>query len=303
MAAKHTGLGRGLGALIKDTPPAVETPAPEASGKKDGITRIPIEKIRKSPWQPRREFAAEALDDLTRSVQERGILQPLMVRQVGETYELIAGERRFRAAQNAELKDVPVMVMDVTDREALELALIENLQREDLNLIEEAEGYKLLMEKFEMTQEHVAQRVGKGRATIANALRLLDLPDSVKRLVAEQKVSPGHAKVLLGVDIPREQELLAARVLAEQLSVRTLERIVANLKRPAKKPRGEKSDIPDSHLQYMTEQLHQHLGTSVRLTPCKTLANGKKAKGTIEVDFYSNDDLDRLLAMLGLTSL
>lgn len=289
--------------MIKDTPPAVETPAPEASGKKDGITRIPIEKIRKSPWQPRREFAAEALDDLTRSVQERGILQPLMVRQVGETYELIAGERRFRAAQNAELKDVPVMVMDVTDREALELALIENLQREDLNLIEEAEGYKLLMEKFEMTQEHVAQRVGKGRATIANALRLLDLPDSVKRLVAEQKVSPGHAKVLLGVDIPREQELLAARVLAEQLSVRTLERIVANLKRPAKKPRGEKSDIPDSHLQYMTEQLHQHLGTSVRLTPCKTLANGKKAKGTIEVDFYSNDDLDRLLAMLGLTSL
>lgn len=303
MAAKHTGLGRGLGALIKDTPPAEEPSAPATPEKTDGTTRIPIEKIRKSPWQPRREFTAEALDDLTRSVQERGILQPLMVRKAGDAYELIAGERRFRAAQNAELKEVPVIVMEVTDREALELALIENLQREDLNLIEEAEGYKLLMEKFEMTQEHVAQRVGKGRATIANALRLLDLPDTVKRLVAEQKLSPGHAKVLLSVEIPREQELLAARVIAEQMSVRTLERIVAQLKRPEKKSRSERSDIPDSHLQYLSEQLHQHLGTSVRVSPCKTLANGKKVKGTIEVDFYSNDDLDRLLAILGLTSL
>ena len=302
-ATKHKGLGRGLGALIKDTPAAEPAPAAAPVEKREGTARIPIGLIRKSPWQPRREFAAEALEDLTRSVQERGILQPLMVRKVGGNYELIAGERRFRAAQNAELQDVPAIVMDVTDREALELALIENLQREDLNLIEEAEGYKLLADKFEMTQEHIAQRVGKARATVANALRLLDLPETVKRMVAEQKLSPGHAKVLLGLDIPREQELLAARILAEQMSVRTLERVVARLKQPPKKPRAESPDMPESHLRHLSEQLHQHLGTSVRVEPCKTLANGKKTKGSIEIDFYSNDDLDRLLAILGITSL
>ncbi len=304
MAIKHKGLGRGLGALIQDAPAVEPAPAPAAvPEKKEGVQRVPLTLIHKSPWQPRRDFAAEALDDLTRSVQERGVLQPLLVRRVGEAYELIAGERRFRAAQNAELKDVPVIVMEASDREALELALIENLQREDLNVIEEAEGYQLLLDKFEMTQEHIAQRVGKGRPTIANALRLLALPPAVKRLIAERQLSPGHAKVLLGVEIPREQELLAARILAEQMSVRTLERIVERLKRAPKKPRAEKADMPDSHLRHLSEQLHQHLGTSVRVEPCKTLANGKKAKGTIEIDFYSNDDLDRLLAILGLTSL
>ncbi|MFH0880297.1 MAG: ParB/RepB/Spo0J family partition protein [Lentisphaerota bacterium] len=299
MAAKHIGLGRGLGALIKDGP--APEPVAVATEKKEGAIRIPLERIHRSPWQPRKEFSASSLEDLTHSVQERGILQPLLVRKVGDAYELIAGERRFRAAQNAELKDAPVIVMDVTDKEALELALIENLQREDLNLIEEAEGYQVLMEKFEMTQEHVAQRVGKGRPTIANALRLLALPDAVKRMVAERLISAGHAKVLLGLEIPREQELLAARVVAEQISVRTLERIVLHLKKAPKKPRAEKLDMPESHLQFIQDKLHQHLGTSVRVTPSKTLANGKKTRGSIEIDFFSNDDLDRLLTLLGLT--
>ncbi|MFH0953391.1 MAG: ParB/RepB/Spo0J family partition protein [Verrucomicrobiota bacterium] len=295
MAAKHIGLGRGLGALIKDVP-AAEVGAEPAGG----ITRVPIEKIHKSPWQPRQSLRAEALEDLAHSIREHGVLQPLLVRKVEDRYELIAGERRLRAAQSAELKQVPVIVMEVTDREALELALIENLQREDLNPIEEAEGYHALADKFEMTQDQIAQRVGRGRATVANALRLLDLPDKVKRLVAEGQLSGGHAKAILGLEIPREQELLATRVVKEGLSVRTVERIVNRLKKPPKKPRAGRSDIPENHLRYLSDRLHQHFGTSIRIAPCKTLANGKKAKGTIEIDFFSNDDLDRLLVLLGV---
>lgn len=295
MAAKHIGLGRGLGALIKDVP-AAEAGAEPAGG----ITKVPIEKIHKSPWQPRQNLRAEALEDLAHSIREHGVLQPLLVRKVEDRYELIAGERRLRAAQSAELKQVPVIVMEVTDREALELALIENLQREDLNPIEEAEGYHTLADKFEMTQDQIAQRVGRGRATVANALRLLDLPDKVKRLVAEGQLSGGHAKAILGLDIPREQELLATRVVKEGLSVRTVERIVNRLKKPPKKPRAGRSDIPENHLRYLSDRLHQHFGTSIRIAPCKTLANGKKAKGTIEIDFFSNDDLDRLLVLLGV---
>jgi len=296
MAGKHIGLGRGLGALIKDAP----TPEPAAEGK-PGVQQVPIEKVHKSPWQPRKAISPDGLEELTHSVRERGVLQPLLVRRVGDRYELIAGERRLRAAQNAELKQVPVIIMDVPDREALEIALVENLQREDLNLIEEAEGYRALAEKFEMTQEQIAERVGKARASVANAVRLLDLPDKVKRLVAEKQLSAGHAKVLLGLEIPRELELLAERAVREQISVRTLERIVERLKKPPKKPRAERPDMPESHLKDLTDRMHQHFGTSVRIAPCKSLANGKKAKGTIEIDFFSNDDLDRLLVILGLS--
>lgn len=296
MGAKHIGLGRGLSALIKDASP--ET-APVA-GDQEGVVRVPTDKIQKSPWQPRKNLTSEALEELTLSVRERGVLQPLLVRRVEDRFELIAGERRFRAAQAAEIREVPVIIMDVSDREALELALIENLQREDLNLIEEAEGYRVLADKFEMTQEQISQRVGKARATVANALRLLDLPDNVKRLVAERRLAPGHAKAILGLDIPKEQELLATRAVEEDLSVRTVERIVHRLTKGAKKPRAEKADIPESHIKYLSEKLHQHFGTSVRILSCKTLANGKKVKGTVEIDFYSNDDLDRLLVILGL---
>jgi ParB family chromosome partitioning protein len=229
------------------------------------------------------------------------VLQPLLVRKVEDRYELIAGERRWRAAQEARLRDVPVLVKDVSDQEALELALIENLQREDLNPIEEAEGYRLLTDKFDMTQEQVAERVGKARATIANALRLLDLPDPVKVMLAEARLSSGHAKVLLGLEIPREQELLAQRTVREGLSVRALENIVAHQKKPARKARARHDDIPGEHIKYLIDQLHRHLGTSVRISSCKTLSNGKKAKGRVEIDFYSSEDLDRLLALLGLT--
>lgn len=295
MAAKHSGLGRGLGALIKDTPVAAPGTASTAAAN-----RIPVQAIRKSPWQPRRQFDAAQLAELVASVKERGVLQPLLVRRVGGEFELIAGERRFRAAQEAGLSEVPAIVMDVPDREALEIALVENLQRSDLNLIEEAEGYRALADKFTMTQDDIAQRVGKSRPSVANALRLLDLPDAVKRLVAERQLSPGHAKVLLGLENAKEQGLLAERTVKEGLSVRAIEQLVAKLKRPAKKPRAEKSDIPDDHLRHLLDQLHQKLGTSVRIVPTKTLANGKKTRGLIEIDFYNSDDLDRILVLLGL---
>ena len=294
MSAKKTGLGRGLGALIRDA-------VPEAATVEGGITQVPIEKIHKNPWQPRQKIAPEALEDLAHSIREQGVLQPLLVRRVENHYEMIAGERRLRAAQNAELKEVPVIVMEASDREVLELALIENLQREDLNLIEEAEGYRALAEKFDLTQEQIAQRVGKARATVANALRALDLPAKVRDMIGREEITAGHAKALLGLEIAREQELLAQRIAREGLSVRTAERIVARLKKPPKKPRAEKADIPEAHMRYLLDRLHQRLGAPVRVTPCRTLANGKKARGTIEIDYFSSEDLDRLLTLMGLT--
>ncbi len=298
MSAKHVGLGRGLSALIKDSPASSAQDTAGTEGQ--GVTMIPVSQLHKSPWQPRRHFDPEALSELVASIRERGVLQPLLVRKAEDGYQLIAGERRFRAAQEAELKEVPVMVMEVSDKEAVEITLIENLQREDLNPIEEAEGYQSLADQFGMTQEQIAERVGRGRATVANALRLLTLPDAVQTMVAEDRLSSGHAKVLLGLEIPREQELLARRVLSEGLSVRSLERIVEKLRKPPRKPRSERVDIPAAHLQHLSDQLHQALGTSVRLTTSKTLSNGKKMPGRVEIDFYSPDDLDRLLQLLGI---
>lgn len=295
MAAKHIGLGRGLGALIKD---GSTGEAPKAAPEKS--RRIPVAQIRKSPWQPRRIFSPEPLAELIQSVKERGVLQPLLVRKVGDYYELIAGERRLRAAQEANLNEVPAEILDVGDQEALEIALVENLQRSDLNLIEEAEGYRLLAERFNLTQEQIAERVGKARPSVTNAMRLLDLSDPVKQLLAERRIAPGHAKVLLGVDIPREQELLAERIIAEDMSVRTLERVVARIRRAPKKPRATRDDLPAAHLNTLVEQLHQRFGTQVRLSPSKTLANGKKTPGRIEIEYYSNEELDRIIQLLGI---
>jgi len=295
MAIKH-GLGRGLDALIKDGTPAT---AGETGGRT--ILRAPIGLVCKSPFQPRRAFEREAMDELTQSIRERGVLQPLLVRAVGSQYELIAGERRLRAAAEAGLTDVPVIVMTAADPDALELALIENLQREDLNVIEEAEGYQLLVEKFGFTQEQIAGRVGKARASVANAMRLLALPDEIRQQVVARQLSAGHAKVLSGLDIPAEQIFYAGRVIKENLSVRNLEKIIERARRAPRKPRAARTDIPPAHATLISDRLHAHFGTSVRLTPCRTYANGTKGKGTIEVDFFSNDDLDRILSLLGVS--
>jgi ParB family transcriptional regulator, chromosome partitioning protein len=308
MAAKHKGLGRGLSALIKDQAPPdnasrlTSDVKAEPNNAPNGATRIPVNAIHKSPWQPRRHFEPAALADLVASIREHGVLQPVLVRKIGDGYQLMAGERRFRAAQEAELADIPALVMEADDQKAVEITLIENLQREDLDPIEEAEGYHSLADQFHLTQDDIATRVGKSRAAIANALRLLSLPDSVRSMISNGNLSVGHAKVLLGLTIPEEQELLAARVAKESLSVRALERVVADQGKPPRKAaRTFHADIPATHVQHLSEQLHQRLGTSVRLTSSRTLPNGKKAPGRIEIDYYSADDLDRLLIMLGIS--
>ncbi|OGV63506.1 MAG: hypothetical protein A2498_06925 [Lentisphaerae bacterium RIFOXYC12_FULL_60_16] len=290
-------LGRGLGALIRDESPV--TPPPADGGSV--IHTVPITSIRPNPLQPRRHFEPEALAGLVESIREHGVLQPLLVRSAANGYELIAGERRLRASQTAGLREIPVIVMAARDDQSLELALVENLQRENLDPIEEAEGYQVLMDRFTMTQEQVAVRVGKARATVANALRLLSLPDEVRLLVSRGALSAGHAKLLSGLPIAEEQVLLARQVVQDNLSVRQLESLIRRRQRTTgRKARVTRDDIPANHLQLLTDKLHQHFGTSVRLYPSRTLANGKKVRGQLVIDYLSNDDLDRILDLLGI---
>jgi ParB family chromosome partitioning protein len=308
MAGKNKGLGRGLDALIKDGSTAKQQATRKVVAGKDdatppsGVREVATAAVVASPWQPRSVFDSAALSELVDSIKAHGILQPLLVREVGSKFELIAGERRLRAAQAALLRKVPVIVIEATDEKALELALIENLQREDLNPIEEAEGYALLQKKFNLTQEKVAEQVGKARASVANALRLLELPDSIRKYVAEELLTVGHAKVLLSVDSEKEKELLAKRCIKEGLSVRALEKIVKKLGLPPRKPRAEKADLPGDYLQSLSNELHQYFGTSVRISPSKTLTNGRKVKGSLEIDYHDNDELDRLLTIMGYSN-
>jgi ParB family chromosome partitioning protein len=315
------GLGRGLGALISQHPAkpdataeaqaeaaaptttghAPTTHAPRADGKH--VAQLPVADISRSTWQPRHVFEESALKDLTDSIKTHGVIQPLICRR-GTTggYELIAGERRLRAAMLAGLGTVPVILIEAADRDAAEMAIIENIQREDLNPIEEAEGYRTLSDKFGLTQQDVADRVGKARASVANAMRLLELPDEVKQLIGTGLLSSGHAKVLLGVADPKEQVLLSRKCVTDGLAVRALEHLLQRRQQArSEEKRGPQSDIPDSHLKHLSDQLHGRLGTAVRLTPSMTHANGKRIKGRIEIDFYDNDDLDRLLSILGVT--
>ena len=319
---KHRGLGRGLDALIKGgatrpgTEPAKpvarsgEHPKPAAAAETKGAVRlVPVHKIQKGPWQPRRHFAEEALKELADSIREKGVLEPVWLRPAGEIFHLIAGERRFRAAQLAGLLEIPAMLHEVSDLEARELALIENLQRADLDLIEEAEGYRDLMREAGLTQDEVSKRIGKARATVANSLRLLDLSDAIKRALSEGVLSAGHAKVLLGVET-KDRDLLAARVVAQGLSVRALEKLVASLGQPKggkkaaeKKDAGPADDKSAKQLKFLADRMQQELGTKVSLAPARLLADGKREMGRIVIEFFDNEDLSRLLDMLNLGDL
>jgi ParB family chromosome partitioning protein len=272
------------------------------AGKAAGAQRVAISQVVASPWQPRSVFDSDALGELVESVKVHGILQPLIVREVDDKLELIAGERRLRAAEAAGLNRVPVMVIEASDEKALQLALIENLQREDLNPIEEAEGYALLQKQFGLTQEQVAEQVGKARASVANALRMLDLSDVIRKQVSTGLLSVGHAKVLLGASSSVDRERLATQAIKEGLTVRALERLVKRLGLPSKKPRAEKSDLPVDYLKNLTDDLHRLFGTQVRISPSKTLANGRRVKGSLEIDYHDNDELDRLLQLIGYES-
>jgi ParB family chromosome partitioning protein len=287
-------LGRGLDALLRDG-----TDTAQATTATQGNT-VDVSKIKASPFQPRQVFDPEALAELTDSIKTRGVLQPLIVRKKGAGFELIAGERRLRASREAGLEEVPVTILDGSDSDALEVALIENLQRQDLNILEEAEGYQALAEKFSLTQDEIATRVGKARPSVANALRLLSLPVETKALLASGRISAGHAKVLTGLEIAAEQQLYADLADRDGLSVRALEKIIEKSRRAPRKSRAFRADVPHDHVAQISDQLHQHFGTRVRISPSRTYANGRKGKGSIEIDFHSNEELDRILELIGV---
>jgi ParB family transcriptional regulator, chromosome partitioning protein len=273
-------LGKGLGALIP------EKGIPEGEGKK-ALQQCGIEEVQPNPFQPRKAFSDEQLQELVDSIREKGILQPLLVRRKSDGYELIAGERRWRAAQRAGLREIPILVKDVSDSEMLELSLIENIQRENLNPIEEAEAYKRLMEQFHLTQEEISKKVGKDRTTIANMVRLLRLPPEIKLSLAEGKITMGHARAFLSLDGVDKQKILWKKLLAGGLSVRQTESLVKRLRtRSSPTPRR-----PHPEWSALIEELQRTLGTKVRIV-------GKRKRGKIEIDFFSPDELDRIIELL-----
>lgn len=273
-------LGKGLGALIP------EKGIPEGEGKK-ALQQCGIEEVQPNPFQPRKTFSDEQLQELVDSIQEKGILQPLLVRRKSDGYELIAGERRWRAAQRAGLREIPILIKDVSDSEMLELSLIENIQRENLNPIEEAEAYKRLMEQFHLTQEEISKKVGKDRTTIANTVRLLRLPPEIKLSLAEGKITMGHARAFLSLEGVDKQKLLWKRLLSGGLSVRQTESLVKRLRTRSSPPPRR------SHPEWsaLIEELQRALGTKVRIV-------GKRKRGKIEIDFFSPDELDRIIELL-----
>jgi ParB family chromosome partitioning protein len=262
---------------------------------------LKIADIERSPYQPRRDFSEEELFELSESLKNNGLVQPPTVRKNSEgKYELIAGERRIRAAQLAGWEKIRVTLVEADDLTAAAMTVSENLQRENLNPIEEAVSYRTLQDKFNLTQQQVAERVGKGRATVANSTRLLELPDEVRLLVASQTLSVGHAKVLLSVDGEKDRILLARECVNSQLTVRALEKKVLRLTEPVdSKPRGQ-PDLPDNYVRNLSEKLKRHLGCAVRVSSGVTHANGKHTKGVVEIDFFNNDDLDRIIRMIGV---
>ena len=301
-------LGRGLGALLGGSPVA-KAPIPAAVptlvhdqappvDSRERVLRVALGRIVPCPFQPRKDFPAESLRELADSIREQGIVQPLIVREQGEQLELIAGERRWRAAQLLGLSEVPVIVKQADDRAVLELALIENLQRENLNPVEEAQGYAQLISQFQLTQEEVATKVGKSRAVVANALRLLKLPSEVQTYLRDGRLSVGHAKVILGLTSEKNQRLAAERVLRDVLNVRQTEALVSHLN--ARESAGGTKIAPastakDPHVVNLENQLRERMGTKVHL-------RYSQGKGALEIVFFSDPELERILQILGVNA-
>lgn len=290
-------LGKGLGALIKKQPGSPASVTLESDGRR--VRDVPTDKIVASPLQPRVHFVDTPLDELVDSIRQHGIIQPLIVRAVGDTLELIAGERRWRAAMKLDLATVPVIEREATDREVLEMALVENLQREDLNPMEEAAGYVRLAKEFSLKQEEIAGRVGKSRASVANAMRLLDLHPDVQMLVAQKKLSVGHAKAILAIKDHDAQRVLAEQVIRKQLTVRATEKHAQSHIVPGSHPSDPATGKQhldhglDPHISALTSRLRDHFATHVMI-------HHSQKKGRIELEYYGNDDLQRILELLGL---
>ncbi len=327
-------LGRGLSALLGGKPsgaspfapvaaaaapapssaaaaPTAANPTPPAPAAGPGeidevprVRQVPVGRVRPSALQPRRDFPAESLRELADSIREQGILQPLVVRPAGEHLELIAGERRWRAAQLAGLPEVPVIVREADDTTALELMLVENLQREDLNPIDEAQGYAELLSRFQLTQEAVATKVGRSRTAVANALRFLRLPVTVQAMIREGQLSAGHAKVILGLPDPADQASVAATAMANGLSVRQVEELVTRHLAPAATPSTASTaaamratpavPLRDPHVASLEDKLRQRLGTKVTL-------RYRAGRGQVDIRFFSDAELERVLEIVGIS--
>ena len=283
MSTQKKALGRGLGALIPTRPVEPARPLPAAPG---GLAYIPLDQITPNPYQPRKTFNEASIEELARSVREHGIVQPLVVTRVGDSkYRLIAGERRFRAAQKAGLDSIPVVIKEtLADSDVLQVALIENIQREDLNPIEEAYAYHQLHEEFGLTQEEISKRVGKERSTVANFLRLLRLPDAVKKLLAAGQLSMGHARAILAVDSAKKQEQLAERVVKRNLNVRQTEMLAAE--------KSPKAETPEKEKDIFTRDAEDKLTRTLR---SRVEIDRKRRGGVIHVRFGSEEELIRLV--------
>lgn len=282
---RKKALGRGLDALIPD----MGTQDLESGT----LFRCSIDEIRPNPYQPRLCLAEEELQGLANSIKEKGIIQPLVVRSASSGYELIVGERRWRAARLAGLKEVPVVVKEVSGEELLEIALVENVQRQDLNPMEKATAYHRLVQEFGLTQLQVAKRVGQDRSTVANFLRLRNLDKSIQADIMNGTLTMGHARALLGAETPAQQKRAWQRIVSENLSVREAEALVKRLKdqKPGKPTRAKSKTSEDIYFESLADELSRHLGTRVQI-----IRSGKK--GRLEIDFYGNDDLDRLISRL-----
>ncbi len=280
---ERKALGKGIGALIIEK-------EPENTGKEEKIVYLKLDQIRANPFQPRKDFGTESLQELMQSVKEKGIIQPILVRRKGDNYELIAGERRLRAATLLNLSEVPAIVRDVEDEDSLELALIENIQRQDLNPIEQARAYQYLIDKFHLTQERISEILGKARVTITNTLRLLNLPQEIQEELRAGRISFAHGRALLEIEDANQQRRLVQQVIKEGLSVSELENLIKSFR-----PRGPKrkigSGVREPQVALMEEELQHCLATKVRISK-------RKKRGHILIEFYSEEDLARIINKL-----
>ena len=297
MPIKKKGLGKGLDSLIPDnksmksvtSEKTVESK--EDAAAKSGVQVMKINEVEPNRDQPRKNFDEDALLELSDSIKQFGVLQPLLVRKRKDYYEIIAGERRWRAAKLAGVKEVPVIEKEYTDQEILEIGLIENIQRENLNPIEEAIAYKRLLEEFNLKQDEVAERVSKSRTAVTNSMRLLKLSDKVQQMIIDDMISTGHARALLAIDDPELQYTLANKIFDEKLSVRETEKLVKEIKNP-KKPKEKKAVANSFIYQDLEEKMKSVFGTKV------SIASKGKGKGKIEIEYYSDDELEHLFDMM-----
>ena len=295
MAAKAArGLGKGLDSLIPAAA-AKENPVKTAAKDENSVqeTLVKITKVEPNREQPRKNFDEDALQELADSIKQFGLLQPILVQDRKTYYEIIAGERRWRAAKLAGLKEVPVIIRDYTEQEIVEISLIENIQREDLNPIEEAQAYKRLLTEFNLKQDEVAERVSKSRTAVTNSMRLLKLCDEVQQMIIDDMISTGHARALITIEDPEQQYTIAQRVFDEKLSVRDVEKLVKDFNKPQK---AKKEAVEDKSLdiiyQDVEEKLKQSLGTKV------SIASKGNGAGKLEIEFYTHDDLDKIIELL-----